>query len=175
MIFSCERIYLRPLTQHDFADLCEILQDPEVVYAYEHTFSDADVRQWLERQQSRYRDDGFGLWAVCLKDGGRMIGQAGLTRQKCEAQSIVEIGYLLKKAYWCQGYASEAAAGCRDYAFHTLRLPAVYSIIKSDNYSSQRVAERLGMRKQKEFLATFYNGPVPHILYGMENPADITP
>ena len=81
MIFETERLYLRKITQDDLADLAEILQNPNVMYAYEHDFSDNDVQVWLNRQIERYNKNGVGLWAVILKDTNEMIGQAGLTMQ----------------------------------------------------------------------------------------------
>lgn len=86
MIFETERLFARKLTKDDFGSLCRILQDPEVMYAYEHAFSDAEVNSWLERQLKRYVTDGFGLWAVILKETGSMIGavrpdHAGLERE----------------------------------------------------------------------------------------------
>ena len=92
MVLRTKRLFLREMEPSDFADLAEILQDPKVVYAYEHTFSDADVWEWLERQRRRYREDGFGLWAAVLKQTGEMIGQAGLTLQPCEGEQVLEIG-----------------------------------------------------------------------------------
>ena len=74
MIFETERLYLRKITQDDLADLAEILQNPNVMYAYEHDFSDNDVQVWLNRQIERYNKNGVGLWAVILKD----LGVAGL-------------------------------------------------------------------------------------------------
>ena len=47
MIFETERLFARKLTKDDFGSLCRILQDPEVMYAYEHAFSDAEVNSWL--------------------------------------------------------------------------------------------------------------------------------
>ena len=64
MIFETERLYLRKITQDDLADLAEILQNPNVMYAYEHDFSDNDVQVWLNRQIERYNKNGVGLWAV---------------------------------------------------------------------------------------------------------------
>lgn len=55
-----ERLYLRKMQQSDFSALCKILQDEEVMYAYEHAFSDQEVQEWLERQMKRYQDYGFG-------------------------------------------------------------------------------------------------------------------
>ncbi len=151
MIFETERLKLRELNMDDFKDLAEILQDKNVVYAYEHDFSDRDVHEWMERQFNRYLKYGFGLWAVELKGSGEMIGQAGLTIQPYNDSEVLEIGYLLKKKFWHKGYATESAMGCKEYAFEVLKADKVYSIIKSDNYPSIRVAMSIGMSKESEF------------------------
>ncbi len=139
---------MRELNHDDFEDLAEILQNPNVMYAYEHNFSDNDVRKWLDRQIERYNQYGFGLWAMILKDTGEMIGQAGLTIQHYKDNEVLEIGYLLKECFWHNGYASEVAKGCRRYAFEQLNKDKVYSIIKSDNHPSMKVAESIGMKKE---------------------------
>ena len=97
IILETERFYLREMDHGDIEALCEILQDEEVMYAYEHAFSDEEVRQWLEKQLTRYKNDGFGLWAVILKATGSMIGQCGLMLQDCNGRSVVEVGYLFAK------------------------------------------------------------------------------
>lgn len=81
MILETKRLLLREMEQNDFQDLAELLQDPQVMYAYEHDFTQEDVQEWLDRQRKRYAQYGFGLWAVVLKSTGEMIGQAGLTMQ----------------------------------------------------------------------------------------------
>lgn len=78
-VLETERLILREMDQDDFADLCLILQDGEAMYAYEGALSDVEAQEWLDRQQERYARDGFGLWAVVLKQTGEMIGQCGLT------------------------------------------------------------------------------------------------
>lgn len=92
MILDTERLFLREMKQNDFQDLAEILQNPRVMYAYEHDFSDNDVQAWLDRQIERYKKYGFGLWAVVLKDTNEMIGQAGLTMQPYKNTEVLEIG-----------------------------------------------------------------------------------
>lgn len=164
-ILRTRRLLLREMTEGDISDLEEMLLDPEVMYAYPHTFTKEDVENRLARQQQRYRQDGFGLWAVVLRSTGEMVGQAGLTWQDCEGQPVLEVGYLLKKRFWHQGYASEAARACRDYAFRVLGAEKVSSIIKTDNLASIRVAQRNGMAREKAFTAHYYNVPVPHYLY----------
>ena len=118
IILETERLVLREMEQGDFADLAEILQDPEVMYAYEHDFTDADVQAWLDRQRHRYARNGFGLWAVILKETDQMVGQAGLTMQPYQGGEVLEI---VKKRFWGRGYAREAAAACKRYAFDTMK------------------------------------------------------
>jgi len=48
------RLYLRRMGNEDIVPLSAILQDNDVMYAYEHAFSDEEVRQWLDRQMKRY-------------------------------------------------------------------------------------------------------------------------
>ena len=87
-ILETQRLILRKLTQDDYGGLCNILQDKEAMYAYEHAFSDAEVQDWLINQQRRYKEDGFGLYAVLLKETGRFIGQAGITMQKTPDETV---------------------------------------------------------------------------------------
>ncbi len=169
MIFETERLFARKLTKDDFGNLCRILQDPEVMYAYEHAFSDAEVNSWLERQLKRYVTDGFGLWAVILKETGSMIGQCGLTMQDWNGKMVPEIGYLFEKAYWHRGYASEAAKGCKEYAFQSLKLPRVYSIIRDNSLPSQRVAERNGMKFCGSLVKHYYGLDMARLVFCVEN------
>lgn len=169
MVLETERLYLREMQQQDFNDLADILQNPNVMYAYEHDFSDEDVQIWLDRQQERYKKHGFGLWAVILKETGLMIGQAGLTMQPYKDAEILELGYLLKEEFWHKGYAKEAAKGCKRYAFESLNENKVHSIIKADNEASIKVAESIGMKKKDEFIARYYNGDMLHYLYSIKH------
>lgn len=165
MIFETNRLYLREMELSDFDDLCKILQDEETMYAYEGAFSDAEAREWLDRQISRYQKWGFGLWAVILKENGRMIGQCGLTMQPWKDREVPEIGYLFRREYWHNGYASEAAAGCKKYAFETLGFDEVCSIIRDTNFASQRVAERNGMVRADDWTKHYRGVDMPHFRY----------
>lgn len=99
-ILETERLALRKMTQADFPALCEILQDEQTMYAYEGAFSGEEAQTWLDRQLERYRDGGIGLWAVILKENGKMIGQCGLTWQKIPGETALKVGYLFNRAYW---------------------------------------------------------------------------
>ncbi len=79
VILETERLYLREMEQTDYTALCRILQDKQVMYAYEHAFDNDEVQEWLDNQIRRYDHDGFGLWAAVLRETDEMIGQCGLT------------------------------------------------------------------------------------------------
>lgn len=163
----CEtpRLVLRRLTDNDYPALCKILQDEQVMYAWEHAFSDEEVRQWLQNQQARYREYGVGLWAAVLRRSGEVIGQCGITYQDYRGTRVPEVGYLFQKAYWHCGYAAEAAAACKEYAFSEMQVPGLYAMIRPENLPSQRVAQRLGMQKI-DCIVKHYNGKdMPHNVF----------
>lgn len=168
MILETERLYLRQMRQSDYLSLCKILQDEEVMYAYEGAFTDEEVQQWLDKQLKRYKDDGFGLWAVILKETNDMIGQCGLTMQDFEDRQILEIGYLFQKAFWHKGYASEVAIACKEYAFEKLNSKEVFSIIRDTNIASQNVAIRNEMMIIDKFIKHYRGIDMPHLLFSVK-------
>ncbi len=168
IILDTDRLYLREIEQTDFCSLCKILQDAEVMYAYEHAFSDEEVHEWLDRQIQRYKQYGFGLWAVILKENNELIGQCGLTMQKCKDKEVLEVGYLFQKHYWKNGYAAEAAIACKKYAFEKLKAEEVYSIIRNNNIPSQNVAKRNGMTICGEITKHYYGMDMPHLVFSVK-------
>lgn len=167
MILETERLYLREMDDGDYDALARILQDEEVMYAYEHAFSEAETRNWLENQKKRYKEYGFGLWAVVLKETGEMIGQCGLSMQEYNDAQVLEIGYLFQKAFWHKGYAAEAAIACKHYAFEKLGAAEIYSIIRDSNVASQNVAKRNGMTIKDMFVKHYYGMDMPHYFFSV--------
>lgn len=168
MILETPRLYLREMTQQDFVPLCRMLQDKEVMYAYEHAFDDNEAQEWLDKQICRYEKYGFGLWAVILKETDEMIGQCGLTMQDCNGKEVIEVGYLFQKAFWHCGYAIEAAQACKEYAFERLNADEVFSIIRDNNIASQNVAKRNGMTCKGSFTKHYYNMDMPHLIFSIK-------
>lgn len=165
VILETERLLLREMNADDFGALCRIMQDEKTMYAYEGAFGEQEVRDWLDRQLSRYREFGFGLWAVVLKETGEMIGQCGLTIQPWKDEKVLEIGYLFQRKFWHNGYATEAAIACKKYAFEVLKAGEVCSIIRNTNLPSQRVAERNGMTKTDEWTKHYRGVDMPHFRF----------
>lgn len=165
IILETERLYLRRMNQGDFKSLCAILQDEETMSAYEGAFNDMEVQKWLDRQIARYQKWGFGLWAVILKETNEMTGQCGLTMQPWKDTEVLEIGYLFNRSYWHRGYATEAAKACKQYAFETLKVNEVCSIIRDTNIASQNVALRNGMTLKDRWIKHYRGVDMPHYRY----------
>lgn len=172
MILETNRLTLREMNKADTAAISLILQDKLTMYAYEHAFSDSEVETWIDRQITRYEQDGFGLWAMIDKATDILIGQCGITLQSIpygnDEVQVHEIGYLVNRQFWGNGYATEAAIACRNYAFNNLGINAVYSIIRDNNKASQAVAVHNGMQVVGKFTKHYYNIDMPHLIYKVE-------
>ena len=145
MMIETERLCLRELTPDDYDALYAVLADSDIMQHNPYTFDEARVRRWITRNIERYDMDGFGLWAVVLKETGEMIGDCGITMQNIHGTMLPEIGYHIRKDQQRKGYASEAAAACIRYSFEKHNFPAVYSSMKYTNLPSQKTAMKNGM------------------------------
>lgn len=151
MRLETESLILREYRPDDFEALYEIFSDSETMKYYPHPFSKDETRQWIQRNIDRYKEYGFGLWAVELKETGQLIGDCGITMQLIHGKLLPEIGYHINKKYQNQGFATQAAIACKQYAFETLKFDKVYSYMKYTNYASERVAIKNGMRLVEEY------------------------
>jgi RimJ/RimL family protein N-acetyltransferase len=151
IILETERLFLREMNKDDFDALYKVLADRDIMQHYPYTFDEKRVRDWIERNMNRYLENGFGLWAVCLKDTKEMIGDCGLTLQNIEGEMLPEIGYHIRADHQRKGYAKEAASAVRDWAFANTDYPALYSYCKYTNVGSYKTAESIGMHFEKEY------------------------
>lgn len=145
------RLILREMTQDDFAALYAVLADAEIMQHYPYVFDETRVRGWIDRNIGRYKTFGFGLWAVCLKETGEMIGDCGLTMQIIHDQIRPEIGYHIRRDQQRKGYAREAAAAVRDWTFANTPFNEIYSYMKYTNAPSAATAMSWGCRQVDEY------------------------
>ena len=151
MKLETARLWLREMTQEDYADLQAVIGDAETMKYYAKPYDDAGVQRWLDWSFDNYRKHGFGLWALIRKDTGAFIGDCGITMQPIGGQWLPEIGYHVNKAHWRQGFAGEAAAECIRVAFEVFDFPAVYSYMNAENEPSWRTAMKNGMTQVDEY------------------------
>lgn len=145
MIIETERLYLREMNENDFNDLYEVLSDSDIMRHYPYTFDEDRVHKWIDTNIERYKVFGFGLWAVCLKDNKKMIGDCGLTMQNINGFIRPEIGYHIRADQQRKGYAKESAGAVRDWTFENTPFRTLYSYMKTANIASSKTAESIGM------------------------------
>ncbi len=151
MVIETERLFLREMTEDDFDALYKVLADSDNMQHYPYTFDEARVRNWIQRNIERYRIFGFGLWAVCLKGTGEMIGDCGLTMQLINGQIRPEIGYHIRGDQQRKGYAKEAAVAVRNWGFLNTPFNIIYSYMKHTNEPSIKTAISYGCKQVDEF------------------------
>lgn len=161
MILETDRLLLREFTINDCLPLQAVLGDPVAMQFYPAAFDRQAVEDWITKNIKRYRNDGYGLWAMILTSSGELIGDCGCVLQEVEGHTEIEIGYHVRRDLWGNGYATEAAKSCMEYAFAKLGAGRVVSMIRPENLSSRRVAEKNGLTSGK---TAFWHG-YQHCMY----------
>jgi len=150
-VIETERLLLRKMKYGDLDDLCHIYCDKESMQYYPMPFTREKVKSWIEWNTRNYSSYGFGLWVVIRKREGIFLGDCGITMQNIEGEELPELGFHILTDHRQNGYATEAAEACIDYAFKSLELNTLYSYTSRENIPSQRVNEKIGMSFVREF------------------------
>ena len=151
MTLETERLIIREYTLDDFDALYEILSDEETMQYYPKPYDENGVNRWINWCIDSYRQYGFGLWALELKETGAFIGDCGISMQNIDGEILPEIGYHVHKNYWRQGYAKEACAAVKDWFFKNTEHDSVYSYMNQENVASYATATANGMKRIKAY------------------------
>jgi RimJ/RimL family protein N-acetyltransferase len=165
IIAETERLILREMTPEDLPAMREIVRDEKTMYAWNGAWSEEETIEGLEKQIRGYRENGFGRWAVVLKETGHVIGMCGLMWWDTDKDRVLEIGYLFNRAFWHNGYATEAAAAVKRYAFDALNYAEVFSLVRDNNYASMNVAIRNGMLVRGRYTKRYKGEDMPHYIF----------
>ncbi len=147
-----QRLAFRQMTADDLDDMAALLGDPEVMRYYPRPKDRDEALAWIDWNQRLYRQEGFGLWLTTLRATGEFVGDCGLTPQEIEGTTDIEVGYHVRADLQGHGYATETAAACRDYARDVLGTKRLIAIIHPDNTPSQRVAEKIGLSRERDAI-----------------------
>lgn len=162
MRLETERLVLRIPEPEDRDGYAEMWGDPEVVrFLGGTTVAPDEVPAGIDRMLGQWERHGVGLFSVVRKDDDRLVGRVGYLlwdterwvhamREELEGDLELEIGWTLIRAFWNQGYATEAAIACRDHAFDELGRERVISLIAPENVASIRVAEKIGESYERD-------------------------
>ena len=140
MRIETDRLILRNFEEKDLEDLYAMLSDGEVVKYEPYLPMDREAvkQELLQRMGS----DEF--LAMELKENGRVIGNVYLGKRPFDS---AELGYLLARAYWKQGYAGEACRAAVEQVFNG-GVHRIYAECDPENAASWRLLERLGFERE---------------------------
>jgi [ribosomal protein S5]-alanine N-acetyltransferase len=161
VIVQTPRLVLREFEPGDGEAMHRVFGDREVMRYSDGVRSPQWVRAWIEGWiDERYRQWGFGVWAVLEKPTLAVIGYCGLSRfPERRAADDAEIGFRLMRPHWGRGLATEAAVAVRAHAFDVLRLPQLVALIDPQNLAAVRVARKIGLRYEGEVILPGYDHP----------------
>ncbi|MBL7704902.1 MAG: GNAT family N-acetyltransferase [Taibaiella sp.] len=152
-LFTSERLGFRAWQAADIDAMQEINSDARVMEFFPDLLTKAQTIEFIERMNRQLAEKGFCYFAVDVLATKEFIGFTGLSAQHYPADftPCIDIGWRLKSGVWNQGFATEGAKRCLEYAFEQLSIKEVYAIAPKINLKSERIMQKIGMVKQYEF------------------------
>ena len=158
-----ERLILRPFSEIDAEDVFEYLKEPAVncfICMKLNSLEEAKAEMQKRAHEKEY------YFAIVLKENGKVIGEIdAYPESACPEENAVKDTFspcwMLNKNYQGKGYAYEAAHAFFDYLFCEKGARRIYAYTEDYNISSQRLCEKLGMRREGIFMefVSFVNNP----------------
>lgn len=147
MELRTDRLLLRPWLAADREPFADLAADPVVMEHFPEPLTRDQSDAMADRVDAHFAEHGFGLWAV--EADGRFAGYTGLCWSDALGGRDLEVGWRLATWAWGRGYATEAATAALEVGFQ--HVDQIVSFTALTNQRSQRVMERLGMNREREF------------------------
>jgi RimJ/RimL family protein N-acetyltransferase len=161
-IVETHRLKLREFRQDDLEELAAMVADADQMTFYPRPKTRDEASAWINRNLVLYEQYGFGFWFIESVRTSGFLGYCGIRPLSFQGASETEIGWHVKKTFWNQGIATEAASAARDVAFTRFACPRLVAIIHPDHIASRRVAENIGMRGE---TTTLLADDYPAVIY----------
>ncbi len=174
-LFTSQRLGFRQWQISDKAPYAAMNANPKVRQYFPSTLSVRESNASYDRLKSHIKQNGFGFFAVDLLSTNEFAGFIGFVKTPFEADftPCVEIGWRLRESLWNQGLATEGALRSLEYAFENWDFDSIYSFTAVQNKPSERVMQKIGMHKVKEFdhpKVPAYSPLLRHVLYKIDRP-----
>lgn len=146
-VLETARLVLRQLTLDDAGFILALLNEPSWLQFIgdKGVRTSDDARAYLAAGPLKmYREHGFGLWLVELKEGGAPIGICGLIKRPNLGD--VDLGFAFRPDFWGHGYAHEVAAATIVHAKNIVGLKRIVALTALANERSMRLLEKLGLK-----------------------------
>lgn len=150
-LFETERLFVRHFTHDDLDDFAALCANPDVMRLMGdgNPLPREGVAHWIDVCHTKYATRGYGTSAVFEKATGQFVGYCGVVR--APDLDFDEVIYAFVPSAWGKGYATEVASAMIKYVFGVSTLDTIYATISPLNKSSQHVADKLGMRFEREW------------------------
>lgn len=149
VIFEMERLTLRKCTHEDLAFFEEMLGDAETMqfFGQGKPLSSADSAAWLDSCTRHCERHGWGPGMLVRKEDGAVVGLGVLTYMQHDPTSEEgDLIFVVRKAYWGQGYATEFARAATAYMLGHTPIKRVIATAMPENRASNRVLVKADMR-----------------------------
>jgi RimJ/RimL family protein N-acetyltransferase len=170
-----ERLLMRRWRESDREPFAALNGDAETMRNLLGTLDRAESDALVDRIESRFGEQGYGLWALEVVESGTFIGFTGLNPmpEGVPGEGGVEVGWRLARHAWHRGYATEAAKAALAVAFDGVGLREIWSMTAVINEPSQAVMRRIGLAEVAKFEHP--RVPVghplrPHVTYYLARP-----
>ena len=151
IILETERLYLREFIDSDGFHFYHLNNDNDVIkYTGNEAFESLEEANKFIENYSDYKINGFGRWAVCLKETDEFLGWCGLKYESDKNE--IDLGYRFYKKYWNKGYATESAKACVDLGFSKLKINEIVGRSYVENDASVEVLKKCNFKFKKNFM-----------------------
>ena len=151
IILETERLYLREFIHSDGFHFYHLNNDIDVIkYTGNEAFESLEEANKFIENYSDYKINGFGRWAVCLKETDEFLGWCGLKYESDKNE--IDLGYRFYKKYWNKGYATESAKACVDFGFSKLNMNEIVGRSYVENEASVEVLKKCNFKFKKNFM-----------------------
>lgn len=169
VIIETNRLILRKINKGDYLEIANILQDIDVMYAWEKCFSNDEVKLWINKNLKKYDNEGYSYFLAIEKENNTVVGVIGPLVEEINDELFIGIAYILNKKSWGKGYAVEGARACIEYAFNNLNAMKVIAQIRPNNINSISVAQKLNMKIIDKYIKLYDGKEMQHLIYSIDN------
>lgn len=166
-ILTTARLTFRPFTHDDLPLFAELHRDPEVGRYMGGVWGDDEIAGRLAQFVAEHAERGHSKWCVHTT-GGVFVGRAGVSLWQPTGE--LELGYAFRPEFWGQGLATEAARAVAEWAFANLSADHLIAFTDPQNFGSQRVLERIGMKRLADRNMGY---EVPSAYFEMRRPSSL--
>ena len=152
-LFTSSRLGFRNWVESDIELLSTINNDPDVMEFFPSTLNTLQTTEFVGLMQRKFVESGLCYFAVDRLDTSKFIGFIGLSEETFENELTpkIDIAWRLEKKSWSNGFASEGATRCLEYAFNELHIDKVNAAAPQINTRSEQVMKNIGMQKVKNY------------------------